>query len=136
MATEWIALLMFSSLLMLMLTGQRMFGIIGFVAVVAALWLWGERGGYDLAFAQTIKEVHEAVPGCSVEVLVPDLQGNEDSNRLVLEARPVVGGAAVTEDLGGVRVPSLAHTPRSRARSLAGLPGCSLPAVIVAPRRA
>ncbi len=29
---------------------------------------------------------------------------------LVLEARPVVGGAAVTEDLGGVRVPALAHT--------------------------
>ncbi len=29
---------------------------------------------------------------------------------LVLEARPIVGGAAVTEDLGGVRVPSLAHT--------------------------
>lgn len=29
---------------------------------------------------------------------------------LVLEARSIVGGAAVTEDLGGVRVPSLAHT--------------------------
>ncbi|MFN3936747.1 MAG: TRAP transporter large permease subunit, partial [Gemmobacter sp.] len=33
----------------------RLFVIIGFVAVVAALWLWGERGGYDLAFAQTLK---------------------------------------------------------------------------------
>jgi phytoene dehydrogenase-like protein len=29
---------------------------------------------------------------------------------LVLEARPIVGGAAVTEELGGVRVPALAHT--------------------------
>ncbi len=29
---------------------------------------------------------------------------------LVLEARGIVGGAAVTEDLGGVRVPTLAHT--------------------------
>ncbi len=29
---------------------------------------------------------------------------------LVLEARPIVGGAAVTEELGGVRVPTLAHT--------------------------
>jgi tripartite ATP-independent transporter DctM subunit len=38
-----------------MLTGQRMFGVIGFVAVVAAIWLWGDRGGHDLAFAQTIK---------------------------------------------------------------------------------
>ena len=42
------------------------------------------------AFAQTIKEVHGAVPGCSVEVLVPDFQGNEDSIRLVLEARPEI----------------------------------------------
>ncbi|HYO42724.1 MAG TPA: FAD-dependent oxidoreductase, partial [Candidatus Limnocylindrales bacterium] len=29
---------------------------------------------------------------------------------LVLESRGIVGGAAVTEALGGVRVPSLAHT--------------------------
>ena len=32
-----------------------MFGVIGFVAVVAAIALWGERGGYDLAFAQSLK---------------------------------------------------------------------------------
>ena len=55
MDTNLIAFLMFGSMLMLLLTGQRMFGIIGFVAVVAALVLWGDRGGYDLAFAQTIK---------------------------------------------------------------------------------
>jgi lipoic acid synthetase len=42
------------------------------------------------AFAQTITEVHEAVPGCSVEVLVPDFQGNEDSIKLVLDARPEI----------------------------------------------
>jgi hypothetical protein len=44
MPTDMIAALMFGSMLLLLLTGQRMFGIIGFVAVVAALWLWGERG--------------------------------------------------------------------------------------------
>lgn len=55
MPTDMIAALMFGSMLLLLLTGQRMFGIIGFVAVVAALWLWGDRGGYDLAFAQTLK---------------------------------------------------------------------------------
>jgi tripartite ATP-independent transporter DctM subunit len=55
MASAEIALLMFGTMLVLMLTGQRMFGVIGFVAVVAAIWLWGERGGYDLAFAQTFK---------------------------------------------------------------------------------
>jgi tripartite ATP-independent transporter DctM subunit len=55
MPTEMIAALMFGSMLVLLMTGQRMFGVIGFVAVVAALWLWGDRGGYDLAFAQTLK---------------------------------------------------------------------------------
>ena len=55
MSTDLIAALMFGSMLMLLMTGQRMFGVIGFVAVVAALLLWGERGGYDLAFAQSLK---------------------------------------------------------------------------------
>jgi tripartite ATP-independent transporter DctM subunit len=55
MPYEMIAALMFGSMLAVMLTGQRMFGVIGFVAFVAAVWLWGDRGGHDLAFAQTIK---------------------------------------------------------------------------------
>ncbi|MFN7003055.1 MAG: TRAP transporter large permease subunit [Roseinatronobacter sp.] len=55
MSYEMIAALMFGSMLAVMLTGQRMFGVIGFVAVVAAIGLWGDRGGHDLAFAQTIK---------------------------------------------------------------------------------
>jgi lipoic acid synthetase len=42
------------------------------------------------AFAETIRRVHESSPGCSVEVLVPDFQGNEDSIRAVLEARPEI----------------------------------------------
>ncbi|MCH8530850.1 MAG: TRAP transporter large permease subunit [Saccharospirillum sp.] len=55
MSYEMIAALMFGSMLAMMLTGQRMFGVIGFVAVVSAVFLWGDRGGYDLAFSQTIK---------------------------------------------------------------------------------
>ena len=39
-------------------------------------------------FAETIREIHDRVPGCSVEVLVPDFQGNVDSIRTVLDARP------------------------------------------------
>ena len=38
-------------------------------------------------FARTIRGIHERVPGCSVEVLVPDFQGNEASIRRVLDAR-------------------------------------------------
>jgi lipoic acid synthetase len=41
-------------------------------------------------FAETIRQIHERNPGCSVEVLVPDFQGNEDSIRAVLEARPEI----------------------------------------------
>jgi lipoic acid synthetase len=41
-------------------------------------------------FAETIRQIHEQVPGCSVEVLVPDFQGNEQSIRTVLEARPEI----------------------------------------------
>ena len=55
MSYEIIALLMFSSMMVLLFTGQRVFAAIGFVAVIAALLLWGERGGFDIAFAQTIK---------------------------------------------------------------------------------
>jgi lipoyl synthase len=46
-------------------------------------------GGAEL-FAMTIRAIHEAVPGCGVEVLVPDFQGNRDAMRMVMEARPEV----------------------------------------------
>ena len=39
-------------------------------------------------FAETIRQIREKLPTCSIEVLVPDFQGNEDSIRAVLEARP------------------------------------------------
>lgn len=41
-------------------------------------------------FAETIRQIHAQLPGCSVEVLVPDFQGNVDSIRAVLEARPEI----------------------------------------------
>jgi lipoyl synthase len=39
-------------------------------------------------FAETIRQIHQRLPDCSIEVLVPDFQGNEDSIRAVLEAGP------------------------------------------------
>jgi tripartite ATP-independent transporter DctM subunit len=54
MPQEMIAILMFSTMLMLMMTGQRVFGVIGFVAVGAALLLWG-TGGESMAFSQAMK---------------------------------------------------------------------------------
>jgi lipoic acid synthetase len=40
------------------------------------------------AFAETIRQIKQHVPSCSVEVLVPDFQGDEDAIRAVLEASP------------------------------------------------
>ena len=54
MSYELIALFMFASMMALLLTGQRVFGVIGAVAVIAALPLWG-TGGVEIAFAQSIK---------------------------------------------------------------------------------
>ena len=55
MSYELIAILMFSSMMLSLFTGQRVFGAIGFVAVIAALFLWGDRGGYDLGFSAAMK---------------------------------------------------------------------------------
>ncbi|QPM92152.1 TRAP transporter large permease [Pseudooceanicola algae] len=55
MSYELIALLMFSTMMLMLLTGQRVFGAIGFVAVVAALLLWGDKGGYDLGYGALMK---------------------------------------------------------------------------------
>ena len=49
-----IAALMFSTMLLMMLTGQRVFGAIGFVAVAAALLLWGD-GGAQMGFSAVMK---------------------------------------------------------------------------------
>ena len=55
MPYEMIAALMFSTMMLMLLTGQRVFGAIGFVAVIAAFFLWGDRGGYDLGFSAAMK---------------------------------------------------------------------------------
>jgi lipoic acid synthetase len=41
-------------------------------------------------FAETIRKVHQRVPTCSVEVLVPDFQGDESAIAAVLDARPEI----------------------------------------------
>jgi len=54
MSYEMIAIIMFSSMMIMMLTGQRVFGAIGFVAVTAALFLWGD-GGSQMGFSAAMK---------------------------------------------------------------------------------
>jgi lipoic acid synthetase len=46
-------------------------------------------GGASI-YAETIRQIHERMPGCSVEVLIPDLKGNEAALARVVEARPEI----------------------------------------------
>ena len=54
MSYEMIAIFMFSSMMLMMATGQRVFGAIGAVASIAALALWG-AGSSDLPFSAVMK---------------------------------------------------------------------------------
>ncbi len=49
MSSEFITIFMFASMLILMATGQRVFGVIGAVGAAAALWMWGD-GAAEMPF--------------------------------------------------------------------------------------
>jgi lipoic acid synthetase len=48
------------------------------------------RDGGAAIYAECIRQIHERVPGCTVEVLIPDFKGNEEALRTVVEARPEI----------------------------------------------
>lgn len=48
--------------------------------------------GGAAVYADLITRVHELVPGCSVEVLIPDFKGDERALRTVVEAKPEILG--------------------------------------------
>jgi tripartite ATP-independent transporter DctM subunit len=54
MSYELIAVTMFTAMMLMLLTGQRVFGAIGFVAAASALFLWGD-GGTEMAFSASMK---------------------------------------------------------------------------------
>ena len=54
MSHEMIAILMFSTMMLMLMTGQRVFGAIGFVGTCAAVLLWGP-GGSDIGFSAAMK---------------------------------------------------------------------------------
>jgi tripartite ATP-independent transporter DctM subunit len=54
MSHEYIALLMFSTLMLMLVTGQRVFGAVGFVAAISALLLWGGSGAAEMPFNASI----------------------------------------------------------------------------------
>ena len=66
--------------------------------------------GAARVFAMTIEEIRSRVPDCSVEVLIPDFQGVEESLRIVLAARPDILNHNIET------VPRLYRVARSGAR--------------------
>ncbi len=54
MSHEMIAISMFGLMMVMLMTGQRVFGAIGFVGAAAGLLLWG-TGGVDVPFAAAMK---------------------------------------------------------------------------------
>ncbi len=54
MSQEMIAILMFSGMMLMLMTGQRVFGAIGFVGALAGLLLWG-TGGSEIPFSAAMK---------------------------------------------------------------------------------
>ncbi len=59
-------------------------------AVVTSVNRDDDNIGGARAFAMVIDEIRRQAPGCRVEVLIPDFQGNEEAIRIVVEARPEV----------------------------------------------
>ncbi len=41
-------------------------------------------------FARIIRRIHEEVPGCSVEVLIPDFRADPEALRLIMDERPEI----------------------------------------------
>jgi lipoic acid synthetase len=48
-----------------------------------------EDGGAHI-FARSIELIHQRVPGCTIEVLIPDFKGSRDALKLVMDARPEI----------------------------------------------
>lgn len=70
-------------------------------------------GGASI-FAQTIHAIRGRLPFCSVEVLIPDFMGSEDSLRTVMDAKPdILNHNMETVERLSDRVRSKAKYPRS-----------------------
>jgi lipoic acid synthetase len=59
-------------------------------AVITSVNRDDQRDGGAAVFAACIREIRARVPGCAVEVLIPDFKGAWDALDLVLDARPEI----------------------------------------------
>jgi lipoic acid synthetase len=59
-------------------------------AVITSVNRDDDNLGAAQAFVEVIREIRLQAPGCRVEVLTPDFQGNDEALRMVVEARPEI----------------------------------------------
>jgi len=59
-------------------------------AVVTSVNRDDDNLGSARAFAEVVREIRSQAAGCRVEVLTPDFQGNDESLRIVVAARPEI----------------------------------------------
>jgi lipoic acid synthetase len=59
-------------------------------AVITSVNRDDRRDGGAPLFAMVIRRIRQLLPGCSVEVLVPDFKGSLEALKIVIEARPEI----------------------------------------------
>jgi len=59
-------------------------------AVITSVNRDDDNLGAAQAFVEVIAEIRKQTPGCQVEVLTPDFQGNEEAIRMVVAAQPEI----------------------------------------------
>ncbi len=59
-------------------------------AVITSVNRDDRRDGGAPIFAMIIRRIRELVPGCSIEVLIPDFKGSLEALRIVMDARPEI----------------------------------------------
>jgi lipoyl synthase len=59
-------------------------------AVITSVNRDERRDGGAPIFAMVIRRIRQLLPGCSIEVLIPDFKGSVEALRLVMEARPEI----------------------------------------------
>ena len=59
-------------------------------AVITSVNRDERRDGGAPIFAMVIRRIRELLPGCSIEVLIPDFKGSLEALKIVMEARPEI----------------------------------------------
>jgi lipoic acid synthetase len=57
-------------------------------AVITSVNRDERKDGGAPIFAETIRKIRKRLPGCTIEVLIPDFKGSEEALQIVIDARP------------------------------------------------